>query len=100
MKEMESLVEDTKARVPVSLERSRLLRSSVPDRILQPRPVLTLRMKDDGTQEVECRCTLQGFKTMMFSDHVVHKWSSDDLAVNCFVSFCPDNRKRETNILC
>ena len=32
---------------PVSLETSRVLRSSVPDRILQPRPVLTLRPKDD-----------------------------------------------------
>ena len=29
---------------------------------LQPRPVLTLRTKDDGTREVKCRCTLQGFK--------------------------------------
>ena len=61
-KEMNSLVEDTKAWIPVSLEKSRLLRSSVPDRILQPRPVLTLRTKDDGTQEVKCRCTLQGLK--------------------------------------
>ena len=33
-KEMESLVEDTKAWVLVSLEKSRLLRSSVPDQIL------------------------------------------------------------------
>ena len=31
-KEMDSLVEDTKAWVPVSLEKSRLLRSSVPHR--------------------------------------------------------------------
>ena len=45
-----------------SLEKSRLLHSSEPDRILQPRPVLTLTMKDDGAQEVKCRCTLQGFK--------------------------------------
>ena len=60
--EMKSLVEDAKSRVPVSLEKSRLLQSSVPDRILQPRPVLTLRTKDDGTQEVKCQCTLQGFK--------------------------------------
>ena len=59
---MNSLVEDTKAWTPVSLEKSRLLRSSVPERILQPRPVLTLRTKDDGTQEVKCRGTLQGFK--------------------------------------
>ena len=42
-KEMETLVEDTKASVPVPLERSRLLRSSVPHRIFQPRPMLTLR---------------------------------------------------------
>ena len=62
MKEMESLVEDTTAWVPVLLEKPRLLHSSVPDQILQPRPVLTLRTKDDGTQEVTCRCTLQGFK--------------------------------------
>ena len=41
---------------------SAFLRSSVPDRILQPRPLLTLRTKDDGTQEVTCRCTLQAFK--------------------------------------
>ena len=47
-KEMESLVKDTKACVPVSLEKSRLLRSSVPDRILQPRPVPTLRTKGGG----------------------------------------------------
>ena len=58
-KEMESLVDDTKAWVPVSLEKSRLLRSSVPDRILQPRPVLTLRTNDEVSQ---CRCTLQGSK--------------------------------------
>ena len=42
-KEMHSLVEDTKAWVPGSREKSRLLRSSVSDRNLQPRPVLTLR---------------------------------------------------------
>ena len=58
-KEMESLVEDTKAWVPVSLEKSRLLRSSVPDWILQPHPVFTLRTKDDGTQEVKFQCTVQ-----------------------------------------
>ena len=52
-KEMESLVEDTKAWVPVSLENSRLLQSSVPDRVLQARPVLTLRTIDDGTPEVK-----------------------------------------------
>ena len=34
-KEVASLVEDTKAWVPVSLEKSLLFRSSVPDRILQ-----------------------------------------------------------------
>ena len=51
-----------KRRVAVSLETSRLLRSSVPDRIVQPRLVLTLRTKDYGTQEVKCRSTLQGFK--------------------------------------
>ena len=61
-KEMESLVEDTKAWVPVALEKSRLLRSSVPDRTLQPRLVLALRMKDDSAQEVESRCPLQGLK--------------------------------------
>ena len=65
-KEMESLVEYTKACFPVSLERSRLLRSSVPDRILQPRPVLTSRTKSDGTQEVKCLCTPRGFKDLTF----------------------------------
>ena len=57
-KELESLVEDTKAWVPVSLEISLFLRSSVPDRILQPRPVRTFRTKDGGTREVKCQCTL------------------------------------------
>ena len=51
-KEFASLV-DTGAWVPVPLEQSRLLRSSVPDRILQPRPVLALRENDDGLHEVE-----------------------------------------------
>ena len=45
-KEMESLVEDTKAWIFVSLEKSRLLQSSVPDRILQPRLVLTLQTEE------------------------------------------------------
>ena len=61
-KELESLVEDTIAWVLVPPERSRLLRWSVPDRILQPRPVLTLTTMDDGTQEVKCRCTLHRFR--------------------------------------
>ena len=65
-KELVSLVEDTETWVLVSLERSRFLRSSVPDRILQPRPVLTLRTKDDGSQDVKCRCTLHVFKTLTF----------------------------------
>ena len=43
---------DTGAWALVRLEQSRLFRSSVPERMLQPRPVLTLRDKDDGTQEV------------------------------------------------
>ena len=60
-KEMESLVEDTRAWVPVSLEKSRLFRSSVPDRTLQPRPVLT-SSKDDGIHDGKCQCSLQGNK--------------------------------------
>ena len=57
-KEMESLVKDTK-----TLGSSLTHVSCAPaDRILQPRQVLTLRTKDDGTLEVKCRCTLQGFK--------------------------------------
>ena len=40
-KKMDFLVEDAKAWVLVSLEKSRLLRSSVPDRILLPREKLT-----------------------------------------------------------
>ena len=59
---MESLVDDSKAWKPVTLEKSRFLRSTVPDRIVQPRPVLCLRTEDDGTQELKCRCTLQGFR--------------------------------------
>ncbi|CAK0795301.1 unnamed protein product [Prorocentrum cordatum] len=61
-KEMTSLVHETKAWKPVDLEKSRLLKTQVPDRILRPRPVLTLRTGDDGKEEVKCRCTLQGFK--------------------------------------
>ena len=61
-KELQSLVTNTKAWIPEDLERSRELRTSVPDRILRPRPVLTLRHDDEGVEEVKCRCTLQGFK--------------------------------------
>ena len=85
---MESPVEDTKAWAPVSLEKSHLLRPTEPDGILLPRPVLTLRTKDDGTQEVKCRCTLQGFNDPDVQDgelHVVHERSGDDFAVDCLV---------------
>ena len=73
------LIEDTKAWIPVSLEKSRFLRSSVPDRILQPRPVLTL------TQEVKCRCTLHGFKDPDVLDLVRdRKTESPSLPMNDF----------------
>ena len=103
-KEMECVVEQTKARVPVSLERSRLMRSSVQE----PRPVLTLRTKHDGNQEAKCWCTLQEFKDLDALDLVRDRQTlsstlstngSDDLAVDCFVSFCVDNRRREFSIL-
>ena len=55
------LVEDTAAWVLVSFEQSRLLRSSVPYRVLQLSLVLTVRKKVDGLQDVKCPCTLQGF---------------------------------------
>ena len=59
-------VEDTKAWIHVSLEKSRLLRSRVLDKIVQPCPVLTLRSQHDGTQEVKCGCTLRSSKTLKF----------------------------------
>ena len=105
---MDSLVQNTKAWVPVSVEKSRLLRPSVPDRILQPRPVLTFRTGDDGTQEVKCRCTLQGFEDPAVLDlvrdrktelYVLCEWSRDNFAVDCLVSFSVDNRRREVSIL-
>ena len=100
-KEMESLVEDTKAWLPVSLERSRFVRSGVPDWILQPRPVLTWRTKDGGTQEANCRCTLPGFKDPVVLDVVrdlaVCERSSAGSAVDRFLSFCADNRRRASS---
>ena len=35
---------------------------SAPERIVQPRSLLTLLEKNDWTQEVKCRCSLQGFE--------------------------------------
>ena len=61
-KELNNLVTETKAWRPVDLEKSRQLRTAVPERILRPRPVLTLRHDDEGVEEVKFRCTLQGFK--------------------------------------
>ena len=61
-KEMGQLVEETGAWKPVPLEESRRLRTVLPERVLQPRPVLTLRSDDHGKEEVKCRVTLQGFK--------------------------------------
>ena len=52
-------------------------------RILQPRPVLTLRTKDDGTQEAKCRCTLQGVKDPDVLEPVrERKTESPTLSVN------------------
>ena len=82
-KEMESLVDDMKAWILVSLEKSRFLRSSVPDRILQQRLALTLSPKDAGTQEVNCWCTLQGFKDPDVRDLVRdRKTESSTLSAN------------------
>ena len=61
-KEMNSLVHETGTCKPVPLEASRHLRTQEPDRIMRPRPVLTSRYDDEGSEEVKCRITLQGFK--------------------------------------
>lgn len=60
-KEFDRLANQTRAWVPVELEDSQRLRTSVPERILRPRPVRTHRNQNDK-EEVKCRCTLQGFK--------------------------------------
>ena len=60
------VVEDTQAWALVALERSRFLRSSVPDRILQLCLVLTLRTNDDRTQEVSVVALCRVSKTLTF----------------------------------
>ena len=50
-KELHSLIKETGAWVPVSLEDSHRLRTLRPERILTPRPVLTLRVNDLGEEE-------------------------------------------------
>ena len=99
-KEMESLVEDTNARVLVSLEKSRLLRSSVPDRILEPPPVFTFRTKDAGTREVKCRCT--GPKTLTFRTwcEIAKLRAPRCLRVDRLLSFCVDNRETYKQLFC
>ena len=90
--------------------RTRKRGSNVPDRFLHPHP-----MPHSGNerrwchQEVTCQCTLQGFKDPNVSGscegsqdgdhHVLTEMSSDDLAVDCFVPFCADNRRRDICIL-
>ena len=59
--EMDALVRDTGAWKLASIDESRRVRSTNPDRIMKPRPVWTEREKD-GKQVLKCRLTLQGFR--------------------------------------
>ena len=61
-KEMYKLVGKTGAWKLLDKAASRKVRSTVPERIMNPRPVLTEKVGDDGSEEVKCRLTLQGFK--------------------------------------
>ncbi|CAK0790522.1 unnamed protein product [Prorocentrum cordatum] len=61
-KEYSKLIEKTQAWRPIPLEESRRLRSTQPDRIMKPRPVLTEKEDEEGNVVVKCRMTIQGFK--------------------------------------
>ena len=87
---MTSLVEDTKDWVLVSLERSRLLRSSIPDRILQPRPVVTLRERDDGPHSARVQGPRFSGRCAGSQDgepNLVSEWPSSGVAVHRVVPF-------------
>ena len=61
-KELNALIKETGAWVPVPVEDSHRLRTLCPERILTPRPVITLRVNDLDEEEVKCRLTIQGFQ--------------------------------------
>ncbi|CAK0820028.1 unnamed protein product, partial [Prorocentrum cordatum] len=60
-KEYSKLIEKTQAWRPLPLEESRRARSTQPDRIMKPRPVLTEKEDEEGNVVVKCRMTVQGF---------------------------------------
>ena len=61
-KELNKLITVKGAWVPKSLEESRRIRSTMPDRILAPRPVLTASQDESGQEVAKRRLTIQGFK--------------------------------------
>ena len=61
-KELNKLINVKGAGVPKSLEESQRIRSTMPDCILVPRPVLTSSQDESGQEVAKCRLTIQGFK--------------------------------------
>ena len=78
-------MEDVGALVLVFLQHSRLHRSSVAEHILQSRPVLSLRERDDGTQEVRCR------RTKNRKSPTLDRQTSHDSAADCVSTFQDDD---------
>ena len=65
-KELNKLITVKGAWVPKSLEESRRIRSTMPDRILAPRLVLTASQDESGQEVAKCRLTIRS-KTQMSS---------------------------------
>ncbi|CAK0882257.1 unnamed protein product [Prorocentrum cordatum] len=61
-KEYSKLIEKTQALRPLPLAELRRVRSTQPDRIMKPRPVLTEKEDEEGNDAVKCRMTIQGLK--------------------------------------
>ena len=63
-KELNKLIHIKGAWVPKNLVESHRIRSTMPDCILVPRPVLTSPQDESGQEVVKCRLTIQGFKEL------------------------------------